>query len=74
MNVNRPHAAKGNQPSQHFQEKAEDKRWQIDNPYGVKRIQGMLPVGSQPIQVLRTVVDFVELPRNSTRCCSRCAQ
>src|ERR1700730_14772140 len=63
MNVDRPDAAKGDQSGQCFQREAQQKRGQVDQNQGVHRVDGMLAVRREPVQMLGAVMNGMKSPQ-----------
>ena len=63
MDVNRPDAAKDDQAGQRLEREAEEKRRQIDQRQRVDRVDGMLAMGGQPVEMFRAVMDRVKSPQ-----------
>ncbi len=62
MNIDSPDAAEGDDGGERREVETHDQRGQVDESYGIDRIERMFAVRSEPVEVLRTVVHFVKAP------------
>ena len=65
MDVDRPYSTEQKEARNRFQWKAEDHGGQVDQSHGVDRIERMLAVGGQPVQMFSAVVDGMEAPEKA---------
>jgi hypothetical protein len=63
VNVDDPNPTEGHEPGQHSEGNPEEETRQVDQGHGVGRVEGMLPVGRQPIKVFGAVVNGMETPK-----------
>src|SRR6267378_4673130 len=65
VNINCPKPTKGQQPRQCFEWKSHDEGGQVDQTHRVNRIERVLPMRGQPIQVFGAVMDRMETPQEA---------
>src|SRR5262245_19672140 len=65
MDVDGPDAAEGDEAADRFQGEAEDEGGEVDKAHGVDRVERMLAVGGQPVEVFGAMVDSVEAPQET---------
>jgi len=65
MNVDGPDAAEGNEAGQSFEREAEEESGEVDEAHGVNRVERVLAVSGQPVEMLGAVVDGMEAPEKA---------
>jgi len=63
VNVEGPNPTEGHEPGPHSEGNPEEETRQVDQGPGVDRVEGMLPVGRQPIKEFGAVVNGMEAPK-----------
>lgn len=63
MNVNGPQAAEGEEARERLQRKAEDEGGQIDDADGVNRIERMLAMRRESVEMLGAVMNGMKAPQ-----------
>jgi hypothetical protein len=62
MDVDGPHAAKGEQASERFERETQKERGQINQSHRVNGVEWMFAMSSEPIQMFSAVMDGVKAP------------
>src|SRR6266850_1853417 len=65
MYIDRPHPAKCQQSCQSLERESHDKSWQVDQSHRVNRVQRMLPMRREPIQVFGAVMNRMKSPQKT---------
>src|SRR5437868_1440257 len=65
MDVDRPDSTETNESNDRFQRKAKDEGGKVDQAHRVNRVERMLAMGGQPVEMFGTVMHRMESPKKA---------